>query len=89
MKKGILFLLVSIAFGCCNTKKSSTFDMDFPVTEILEFQPSNELAIGSFDKYSIAGSGICAIDGSVLWYVEDGKDDCGACYDLNLSLIHI
>lgn len=83
MKKGILFLLVSIAFGCCNTKKSSTFDMDFPVTEILEFQPSNELAIGSFDKYSIAGSGICAIDGSVLWYVEDGKDDCGACYDLN------
>ena len=89
MKKEILFLLilVGVTFGSCNNtaKKLTIFDMytDFPVNEKFEFKLSNELAIRSFDRYSIAESGICVIDGSVLWYVEDGKDDCGACYDLN------
>lgn len=86
MEKEILFLLllVSIVFGSCNdtAKKSTVLDTDFPVTKKLEFKPSGELAIGVFDEYSVAGSGICVIDGSVLWYVEDGKEDCGACYDL-------
>lgn len=87
MKKGrqLLLFLIGISFFYCSSspKKSTALDTDFPVTEKLEFKPSSELAVGVFDEYSIARSGICVIDGSVLWYVEDGKEDRGACYDLN------
>ena len=86
-KTQLLLFLIGFSFLSCNdtTKKSTTSDIgtDFPVTEKLEIKPSNQLAITSFDQYNISGSGICVIDGSILWYVEDGKDDFGACYDLN------
>ena len=82
MKKDqFLLLLIAISFvGCNNASKKSTsafsnIDEDFPVTEQLEFTP--------FNTYDILGDGLCVIDGSILWYVENGKDDFGACYDLN------
>ena len=82
MKKDqFLLLLIAISFvGCNNASKKSTsafsnIDEDFPVTEQLEFTP--------FNTYASLGDGLCVIDGSILWYVENGKDDFGACYDLN------
>lgn len=77
------FLLLLIAFslvGCNNAGKKSTsalsnIDVDFPTSEQLELKP--------FNRYDILGNGLCVIDSSLLWYVEDGKDDFGACYDLN------
>ena len=87
MRKGmqLLLFLIGLSFFNCSSspKKSTALDTDFPITEKLEFKPSSELAVGVFNEFSIARSGICVIDGSMLWYVEDGKDDCGTCYDLN------
>lgn len=86
-KTPLLLFLIGFSFFSCNdtTKKSTTSDIssDFPTTEKLEIKFSNQLAIKSFDKYNISESGICVIDDSILWYVEDGKDNLGACYDLN------
>lgn len=82
MKKyQFLSLLIAISFVGCNNvgKKSSpalsSIDVDFPTAEQLEFTP--------FNTYDIFRDGTCVIDGSILWYVEDRKDDFGVCYDLN------
>lgn len=78
MKKlQFLLLLIAISFVGCkkSTSAFSNIDVDFPTTEQLEFIP--------FNTYDILGDGLCVIDGSILWYVENGKDDFGACYDLN------
>ncbi len=77
----LLSLLIAISFFSCNNgvKKSitpiSNIDTDFLVTEKLE--------IKLFNKYSILGNGLCVIDDSVLWYLEDGEHDFGSCHDLN------
>lgn len=77
----LLLLLISVSFFSCNStiKKPATsmsnINMDFPVTEKLEFKP--------FSEYNIIGNGFCVIDDSILWYINmDGKADFGSCYDL-------
>lgn len=83
MKKRVqlLSLLIVISFFSCNNamKKSvtpiSNLGTDFLVTEKLEMK--------LFNKYGISGNGLCVIDDSVLWYLEDREHDFGSCYDLN------
>lgn len=82
MKKDqFLLFLIAISFvGCNNAGKKlspalSNIDTDFPTAEQLEFTP--------FNTYDILRHGTCMIDDSILWHVENGKDDFGACYDLN------
>lgn len=82
----LLYLLGVSLFGCNSTPDTSSSDIntDFPVTEQLKITPSYQIAIAPFFHYnSVHENGICVIDGSLLWYVKDGENDCGACYDLN------
>lgn len=83
MKNKALFLLllVAISFFCCKSAIEipaipiSNIDIDFPITETLEFKP--------FNKYDIFTEGFRVIDDSILWSFEEGKYDFGSCYNLD------
>lgn len=82
MKTNALFLLllISLSFFSCNgvvknqTVSISSIDTDFLVTEKLEFNP--------FNKFDILKEGFCVIDDSTLWFIREGEDDFGSCYNL-------
>lgn len=74
------FLLILSLFGCNNTDKNqiiyaTEIYKDFPKSEKLEFKP--------FNKYNIKEFGICFMNDSILWYLEDNTNIIGHCYNLN------
>lgn len=74
------FLLILSLFGCNNTDKNqiiyaTEIYKDFPKSEKLEFKP--------FNKYNIKESGVCFMNDSILWYLENNPNNIGHCYNLN------
>ena len=76
-----LLILISIFFLSCTSMVKnqitplSSIDIDFPITEKLEFE--------YFNKYDIFRGGFCVVDDSVLWSFKQGGGDFGSCYNLH------
>lgn len=74
------FLPLLSLFGCNNTDKNqiiyaTEIYKDFPKSEKLEFKP--------FNKFNIKELGICFMNDSILWYLENNPNNIGHCYNLN------
>ena len=77
----LLLLLIGLCFFSCNsTVKNritpiSNLDNDFPTVEKLKFE--------TIIKCDILKGGFCTIDDSVLWFIREGEEDFGSCYNLH------